>query len=314
MLQPKGNSQFLLSPLELRYQPRPGLREPRPGQPTAGQTCPRKVPAVTTSALPHNATKIQGSCPQRSSEALELSQDRLEALLPSHRSIRREIATSGHARYWEGIPGFLREPIFCGKTMYPTWPPEELCAMLGQRVWDPLLLLYPIPSGDCLWQSRLVLLSRLQQKKQEQWEKAVNSIGFSHSSCKAWRTINKHTGRSGCSTRLCLVSANSIALQLVKNRGTQDWRPWAYQARQQGAVRLMEDSNTWGSQHLQNFQAERVCCCPQTPKARKISGIGFHLQGVYTPHQVGSQILVQRLPQFLHVPTQNSEDLQKSTM
>jgi len=27
---------------------------------------------VTTSALPHNATKIQSSCPQRSSEALEL--------------------------------------------------------------------------------------------------------------------------------------------------------------------------------------------------------------------------------------------------
>ena len=35
---------FLLLPLERRHQPRPGLREFRPGQPTAGQTCPRKVP------------------------------------------------------------------------------------------------------------------------------------------------------------------------------------------------------------------------------------------------------------------------------
>jgi len=113
VVQPKGNSQFLLSPLERRHQPRPGLCEFRPGQPTAGHTCPRKVPAVTTSALPHNATKIQGSCPQRSAEALELSQGRLEALLPSHRSIRREIATSGRTWYWEGIPGFLREPTFC---------------------------------------------------------------------------------------------------------------------------------------------------------------------------------------------------------
>jgi len=68
-----------------RHQPRPGLREFRPGQPTAGQTCPRKVPAVTTAALPRNATMIQGSCPQRSGEALELSQGRLEAFLPSHR-------------------------------------------------------------------------------------------------------------------------------------------------------------------------------------------------------------------------------------
>ena len=77
-------------------------------------------------------------------------QGRLEALLSSHRWIRGEIATSGHTRYWEGIPGFLQEPTFCCWTMYPTWPSEELCAMLGQRVRDPLLLLYLSPSGDCL--------------------------------------------------------------------------------------------------------------------------------------------------------------------
>ena len=55
---------------------------------TAGQSCSRKVPPVTTSALPHNAAKTQGSCPQWSGEALELSQGWLEALLPSHRWIR----------------------------------------------------------------------------------------------------------------------------------------------------------------------------------------------------------------------------------
>jgi len=49
------------------------------------------------------------------------------------------------------------------------------------------------------------LLSRLQQKKQKQWEEAVNSIDFSHSSHKAWRTINKLTGRSGRSSRPCPV-------------------------------------------------------------------------------------------------------------
>jgi len=113
-VQPKGNSQFLLSPLERQHQPRLGPREFRPGQPTAGKMCSRKVPAVTTSALPHNATKIQGSCPQRSGEALELLQGRLEVLLPSHRWIRREIATFGHTRYWEGTPGLLRERTFCG--------------------------------------------------------------------------------------------------------------------------------------------------------------------------------------------------------
>jgi len=70
---PKGISQFLHSPMERRHLPGPGLREFQPRQPTAGQTCPRKVPTVTTSALPHNSTKTQGSCPQRSGEVLELS-------------------------------------------------------------------------------------------------------------------------------------------------------------------------------------------------------------------------------------------------
>jgi len=70
----QGNSQILVSPMERRHQPRPGLHEFRPGQPTAGQTCSRKVPEVTTSAFPHEATEAQGSCPQRSGEALELSQ------------------------------------------------------------------------------------------------------------------------------------------------------------------------------------------------------------------------------------------------
>jgi len=61
------------------------------------------------------------------------------------------------------------------------------------------------------------LLSQLGQKKQERWEEAVNSIDFSHSSRKAWRTIKKLTGKSGRSFHQCPVSANSIATQLVKN-------------------------------------------------------------------------------------------------
>jgi len=78
------NRQFLFSPMERQHQPKPGLHEFQPGQPTAELTCSKKVPTVT-SALPHNVTKIQGSCPQRSSEALELLQNQVEMLLPSHR-------------------------------------------------------------------------------------------------------------------------------------------------------------------------------------------------------------------------------------
>ena len=61
------------------------------------------------------------------------------------------------------------------------------------------------------------LLSWLEQKKQEWWEEAVNFIDFSHSSRKAWRTINKLASRSGGSFRQYSVLANSITWQLVKN-------------------------------------------------------------------------------------------------
>ena len=61
------------------------------------------------------------------------------------------------------------------------------------------------------------LLSRLHKKKQERSVEVVNSINFSHCCRKAWKTINKLTGRSGSSSRLCPVSANSIASHLVKN-------------------------------------------------------------------------------------------------
>jgi len=71
---------------------------------------------------------------------------------------------------------------------------------------------------------------RLEQKKQERWEEAVNCIDVWHSSPKAWNTISKLSSRSGPSSRLCPVSANSMASQLVKNvahktRGRESTRP-----------------------------------------------------------------------------------------
>jgi len=50
------------------------------------------------------------------------------------------------------------------------------------------------------------LLSRRQQKNQDRLKEAVNSMDFSHSSRKAWRIINKLTGRSGRSSCLWIAS------------------------------------------------------------------------------------------------------------
>ena len=196
--------------------------------------------------------------------------------------------------------------------MYPTWPPEELCAMLGQRVRDPLSLLYPRPSGAVSDRAASSLLSCL-QRKQERWEEAVHSIDFLHSSRKAWRTINKLTGRSGRSSRACPVSANSIASQLVKN-GT-------YKASDRESTRLVNKqlSDQWkiptpeGHSISEPYRPEEFAAALRRLKPGKSPGLDSHLPRVYTPRRVGSQILVLRLPQFLHASTQNSKDLEKST-
>ena len=52
--------------MEHRHQPRHGLRECQPWQPTAWQSFSKKVPAVTTLILPCNATEPQDSCLHRS--------------------------------------------------------------------------------------------------------------------------------------------------------------------------------------------------------------------------------------------------------
>ena len=61
------------------------------------------------------------------------------------------------------------------------------------------------------------LLAKVDRKRRDRWSEAVRSIDFSHSSQKAWSTLNNLTGRSQHSPRHCPVSANAIASQLVRN-------------------------------------------------------------------------------------------------
>ena len=153
------------------------------------------------------------------------------------------------------------------------------------------------------------LLSQPEQKRHEWWEEAVNSIKFSDSSRKAWSTINKLTGRSGCSSHLCHVSTNLIASQLVKNR--------AHKTRSRKSTRLTnkELSNQWkvppeGNSISGPFKPEELLLALG---ARKVSRSGFYFPRVHTPCWAGSQILVLWFPHFLHAPTQNPQDSEKST-
>ena len=60
------------------------------------------------------------------------------------------------------------------------------------------------------------LLSQLDQKRQSRWAEAVGSINFTHTSRKAWRTVNQLTGWSAPPSK-CPISANSVTSQLVNN-------------------------------------------------------------------------------------------------
>ena len=96
----------------------------------------------------------------------------------------------------ESLLSAAKQCILCGrrKNYVPCWDRE--CETLYRSF-------IRAPVGTASDRATSSLLSRLQQKKHERWEEAVNSIDFSHSSRKAWRTINKLTGSSGRSSCMC---------------------------------------------------------------------------------------------------------------
>ena len=60
------------------------------------------------------------------------------------------------------------------------------------------------------------LLHKLDEIRRARWTEVVESVDFTHSSRKAWQTINKLTCRSTTHSR-CPVTANAIASQLLNN-------------------------------------------------------------------------------------------------
>ena len=94
----------------------------------------------------------------------------------------------------------------------PCWDAE--CENLYQT-----FLLYP--EGHESSGAATTLLARLNRKRRDRWSEAVQNIDFLLSSQVAWSTLNNLTGRPQQSPRQCPVSANAIAIQLVKNGNTR---------------------------------------------------------------------------------------------
>jgi len=75
--------------------------------------------------------------------------------------------------------------------------------------------------------------------------------------------VNKVTGRSGLSFRLCTVSENSTASQLVKN-GTPKTMGRLHLAHQQGGFWPMDSSNTWGRYYPWPFTPDALASASTT--------------------------------------------------
>ena len=90
----------------------------------------------------------------------------------------------------------------------PSWDPE--CESLYKTFLQS-------PQEDDSSLAATVLLAKLDRRWRDRWSEAVRRIDFSHSSRKAWSTLNNLTGRSRHSPRHCPVSAHDIASQLVRN-------------------------------------------------------------------------------------------------
>jgi len=114
----------------------------------------------------------------------------------------------------------MREPAIRSQTMYPTWPSQVLCAMLGQRARDPLSLLHPIPSEDWLWQSRFVPTLSTTTEEAGAMGGSFQLHRLLALQPQAWGTISKLTGRSGRSSRLCPSRQNPPPHSLWKTGNT----------------------------------------------------------------------------------------------
>ena len=165
------------------------------------------------------------------------------------------------------------------------------------------------PVGTDSDRASLSLLSWIEQKKQEHWEEAVSSIDFSHSSRKAWSTINNLTGRSGRSSHLCPISANSITSQLVKNQAHKN-------ASHKSTNKKLSDpwkvQKPGGNSISGPFTPEELAAALRHLKPRKSPGLDFIFPELYSmPGWLSN--LGFTISYFLHAPTQNSKDLENST-
>ena len=194
--------------------------------------------------------------------------------------------------------------------MHPTWPSEELCATLVQRVRDPLSLLHSSPGRDWLWQSRFV--PTISTRAEE--------AGAMGGSCQFHRHLALLAARRGEPFTNLLAGLDAPFTSAPSRQIPSPRSSWTTVHTGPGteSPQNKELSDQWKIPTPEvtvtlNPLGRRSLLLPSDAWRQESPGIGFHLPWVHIPRWVGSQNLVLRFPQFLHAPTQNSKNLEKNT-
>ena len=93
------------------------------------------------------------------------------------------------------------------KSYIPTWD-DECVGILNER--------HEATDQDCRQKVAAALFDHLNENQHEHRIEAVSNINFTHSSRRAWNSINRLTGKSS-TKRNCPISLNIIAKQPVEN-------------------------------------------------------------------------------------------------
>ena len=308
---PKGNSQFLLSPMELRHQPRPGFREFRPGQPTAGQTCSRKFPQsqhrpslITPPRLKvpaHTATRLNaGTFARLIGSAFAFSQVNplRDCHLWTHQIFR------GHTRI------FARA--------YYLWPNNASHVAVGRTMWHartksarPSIA----PSSESQW--GLTLINPLRPYFLSS-NRRSRSNGSKLSTTSTSRTLAARRGApstnslAGLDAPLaCAPSRKTPPKRLTsEKRSTQDQASTSLVNKQLSD--LWKISTPEGNSISETFRSEELAAALRRLKPESLQNWIRSSRSLYsTPGKLSNRGFA--ISSLLHAPTQNSKDLEKST-
>ncbi|KAJ8353386.1 hypothetical protein SKAU_G00209530 [Synaphobranchus kaupii] len=123
------------------------------------------------------------------------------------------LAGSIHSKQY-GMATFVRTGLsWCSKEEHPAWLQQELHPGWDNEFGCLLCEHQQASSSEEVDMTATALLQKLDVTRRTRWTEIIESVDFTHSSRKAWQTINQ----LNTTPRRCPVTADAFASQLLKN-------------------------------------------------------------------------------------------------